>query len=182
LKQFNLSIFRRWGRERRGEIIRKKSKFDLFSSQSKIQNLKLEESTESGTIPAADNSNSSFTINQTTKFRKLVLPVILWWSHLHYYQINAFKTMKPLFCKGLKLSGNKPLVLGFIKETEEPESLASALPIPTKFESRRNQIQRFLSLSNFRLKEICFPLIKVWLKTYFKPGKAPVILFFLRRL
>jgi hypothetical protein len=51
------------------------------------------------------------------------------------------------------------------------ESLASALPIPIKFESRRKKIQRFLSLSNFRLKEIWFPLIKVWLKTYFKPGE-----------
>jgi hypothetical protein len=30
------------------------------------------------------------------------------------------KTVKALFCKGLKLSGNKPLVLGSIKETEEP--------------------------------------------------------------
>jgi len=33
---------------------------------------------------------------------------------------NAFKTMKALFCKGLNLSGNKPLVLGSIKETEDP--------------------------------------------------------------
>jgi hypothetical protein len=30
------------------------------------------------------------------------------------------ETIKALFCKGLKLSGNKPLVLGSIKETEEP--------------------------------------------------------------
>jgi|GEM_PF-1167429 hypothetical protein len=34
---------------------------------------------------------------------------------------NALKTMKALLCKGLKLSGNKPLVLGSIKETEEPD-------------------------------------------------------------
>jgi hypothetical protein len=33
---------------------------------------------------------------------------------------NALKTMKALFYKGLKLSINKPLVFGFIKETEEP--------------------------------------------------------------
>jgi len=36
---------------------------------------------------------------------------------------NALKTMKALFCKGLKLSGNKPLVLGSIKEPEEPKKL-----------------------------------------------------------
>jgi len=37
---------------------------------------------------------------------------------------NALETIKALFCKGLKLSGNKPLVLGSIKETEEPFYLA----------------------------------------------------------
>jgi len=56
----------------------------------------------------------------------MVLPVILWYSHLHYYQINALKTAKALLCKGLKLSGNKPLVLGSIKETEEPKLYAQA--------------------------------------------------------
>jgi hypothetical protein len=33
---------------------------------------------------------------------------------------NPLKTMKALFCKDLKLSSNKLLVLGSIKETVEP--------------------------------------------------------------
>ncbi|WP_026103995.1 IS4 family transposase [Anabaena sp. PCC 7108] len=46
------------------------------------------------------------------------------------------------------------------------ESLANALPIPIKFESRRRKIQRFLSLPKLTIKKIWLPIIEVWLETY----------------
>lgn len=47
------------------------------------------------------------------------------------------------------------------------ESLANALPIPIKFESRRKRIQRFLSLPNLTIEKIWFPIVTVCLETYF---------------
>ena len=40
------------------------------------------------------------------------------------------------------------------------EKLASALPLPIKFESRRKRIQRFLSLPNLTIEKVWFPIIK----------------------
>ncbi|PLZ09743.1 IS4 family transposase [Fischerella thermalis WC114] len=51
------------------------------------------------------------------------------------------------------------------------ESLANALPIPIKFESRRKRIQRFLSLPNLTIHEIWFPIVKTWLEKYFSKDK-----------
>lgn len=48
------------------------------------------------------------------------------------------------------------------------ESLANALPIPIKFESRRRKVKRFLSLPKLTIKKIWLPLIEVWLETYFE--------------
>lgn len=47
------------------------------------------------------------------------------------------------------------------------EALATALPIPITFESRRKKIQRFLSLPNLTIEKIWFPVITLWLETYF---------------
>lgn len=47
------------------------------------------------------------------------------------------------------------------------EALATALPIPIKFESRRKKIQRFLSLPNLTIEKIWFPIVVAWLETYF---------------
>jgi hypothetical protein len=47
------------------------------------------------------------------------------------------------------------------------ESLANALPIPIKFESRRKRIQRFLSLPNLTIHQIWFPIVTAWLETHF---------------
>jgi hypothetical protein len=47
------------------------------------------------------------------------------------------------------------------------EALATALPIPILFESRRKKIQRFLSLNYINVEEIWFPIIKSWLEIYF---------------
>lgn len=49
------------------------------------------------------------------------------------------------------------------------EALATALPIPITCESRRKKIQRFLSLPNFKIEKIWFPIVTTWLETYFQP-------------
>lgn len=51
------------------------------------------------------------------------------------------------------------------------EKLASALPLPIKFESRRKRIQRFLSLPNLTIEKVWFPIIEEILKIYFTPEK-----------
>ncbi|MCC5609893.1 IS4 family transposase [Nostoc sp. CHAB 5834] len=52
-------------------------------------------------------------------------------------------------------------------KTVSLEALATALPIPIFFESRRKKIQRFLSLNYINIEEIWFPIIKSWLEIYF---------------
>lgn len=47
------------------------------------------------------------------------------------------------------------------------ETLATALPLPILFESRRKKIQRFLSLPTLRIETIWFPIVTSWLATYF---------------
>lgn len=44
------------------------------------------------------------------------------------------------------------------RKTVSIEALATALPIPILFESRRKKIQQFLSLNYINLEEIWFPL------------------------
>ena len=51
------------------------------------------------------------------------------------------------------------------------EALATSLPIPIKFESRRKRIQRFLSLPNLSVEKIWFPIVTAWLETNFTPEK-----------
>lgn len=47
------------------------------------------------------------------------------------------------------------------------ETLATVLPIPITFESRRKKIQRFLSLPNLSIEKIWFPIVTAWLETEF---------------
>lgn len=47
------------------------------------------------------------------------------------------------------------------------ESLATALPFPIIFESRRKKIQRFLSLPQLTIEKIWFPIIQSWLLNNF---------------
>jgi hypothetical protein len=51
------------------------------------------------------------------------------------------------------------------------EVLATALPIPITFESRRKKLQRFLLSPNFTIIKLWLPLIAAWLKIHFKEGK-----------
>jgi hypothetical protein len=52
------------------------------------------------------------------------------------------------------------------------EKLATALPLPILFESRRKKIQRFLSQPNWNIETIWLPIIRVWLESYFTPGQV----------
>lgn len=47
------------------------------------------------------------------------------------------------------------------------EALATALPIPIKFASRRKKIQRFLSSPSLTIAKIWLPIVTAWLATYF---------------
>ena len=52
------------------------------------------------------------------------------------------------------------------------EALATALPLPITFNSRRKKIQRFLSLPQLTLEKIWFPILQAWLKTAFEPKQV----------
>jgi hypothetical protein len=51
------------------------------------------------------------------------------------------------------------------------ETLATSLPIPILFESRRKKIQRFLSLPNLSIEKVWFPIVITCLSTYFEREK-----------
>ena len=55
------------------------------------------------------------------------------------------------------------------------EKLATAFPLPIKFESRRRRLQRFLVLPQLKVETIWLPLINYWLET-FVPLKYPLYL------
>ena len=52
------------------------------------------------------------------------------------------------------------------------ETLATALPLPITFNSRRKKIQRFLSLPQLTLENIWFPILQAWLKADFIPQQV----------
>jgi hypothetical protein len=52
------------------------------------------------------------------------------------------------------------------------ERLATALPLPIKFESRRRKLQRFLSLPQWNVERIWLPLISHWLEEQVKPEQS----------
>lgn len=63
------------------------------------------------------------------------------------------------------------LLLQFHK-TVTIEKLATVLPQPIQFESRRRSIQRFLILPQLSIQLLWFPLLKQWVKIKrFKQGK-----------
>ena len=57
-------------------------------------------------------------------------------------------------------------VLQNIKEVSL-EKIATALPLPILFESRRKKVQRFLSLPIINIKTLWFPIIKDWIAQKF---------------
>lgn len=51
------------------------------------------------------------------------------------------------------------------------ETLATSMPMPIIFESRRKRLQRFLSFPNFSIEKIWLPIVTTWLSTYFDKEK-----------
>jgi hypothetical protein len=54
------------------------------------------------------------------------------------------------------------------------EKLATILPLPVLFESRRKKIQRFLSLPIFQIEKLWFGIIKSWLAECFNENQTEV--------
>lgn len=52
------------------------------------------------------------------------------------------------------------------------ETLATALPLPITFESRRKKIQRFLSWPQLTIEKIWLPIFQAWLTTEFEPQQV----------
>jgi len=79
------------------------------------------------------------------------------------YQTHLENQLEPSELLFLNLIIN---VLQNIKEVSI-EKIATALPIPILFESRRKKVQRFLSLPILNIKALWFPIIKDWLAQNF---------------
>lgn len=66
------------------------------------------------------------------------------------------------------------LLINILQDIKEVslEKIATALPIPILFESRRRKIQRFLSLPIFDLEALWFPIIKNWCSQNFSVNQT----------
>lgn len=66
------------------------------------------------------------------------------------------------------------LMINILQDIKEIslEKIATALPIPILFESRRKKVQRFLSLPIFSIEALWFPLIKNWLSQNFSADQT----------
>lgn len=91
------------------------------------------------------------------------------------------KMIHPLYQKHLEhqLSQAQLLFLSVIIEVIQSlkqvkaELIATALPLPILFESRRKKLQRLLSLKALNMKRIWFPILQDWLATTF-PDSDPL--------
>lgn len=90
---------------------------------------------------------------------------------LPLYQTHLENQLEPSELLFLELLIN---VLQDIKEVSL-EKIATALPLPILFESRRKKIQRFLSLPSLNIETLWFPIIKNWLSQNF-PTHQPIYL------
>jgi len=76
------------------------------------------------------------------------------------------------FQRQLKNAGYLTLtILVFLLQTHKQvsiELLATLMPYPIIFESRRRSIQRFLKLPILKIEKLWFPLVKYILRTQFK--------------
>ena len=83
------------------------------------------------------------------------------------YQLHFKKYLKPADYLLLELLTN---LLQSLKQVSL-EKLASSLPLPIKFESRRKKLQRFLSLPEWNVQTIWLPLIISWIESTIKSQK-----------
>lgn len=83
------------------------------------------------------------------------------------YQTHLENQLEPSELLFLKILIN---VIQNIKEVSI-EKIATALPLPILFESRRKKLQRFLSLSSINIETIWLPIIKSWLAQNFSQNQ-----------
>jgi len=84
-----------------------------------------------------------------------------------FYQNHLEKQLKPAEYLTLK-------ILVYLLQSHRQvsiELLASVMPYPIQFESRRRSLQRFLKLDCFNIESLWFPLVKEILKAKFKKSK-----------
>lgn len=62
-------------------------------------------------------------------------------------------------------------VLQDIKQVKA-EIIATAIPLPILFQSRRKKLQRFLSISTLDIKNLWFPIIQDWLSENFADSET----------
>jgi hypothetical protein len=84
-----------------------------------------------------------------------------------FYQICFQKQLE----KTAYLTLNILIFLLQIHKKVTIESLATLMPYPILFESRRRNIQRFLKLPMLNIRSLWFPLVKYILRTHFKKVK-----------
>ena len=74
-------------------------------------------------------------------------------------------------------------ILVFLLQTHKQvsiEALATLMPYPIPFESRRRGIQRFLKLPILKIENLWFPLVKYILITQFPKKKGSSVLIVLK--
>ena len=80
-----------------------------------------------------------------------------------FYQIYLKSQLEP--CQYLLLT----ILIDLLQSIKmvKLEALASALPLPIQFESRRHRLPRFLSLPSLKVEKLWFPFIRNWLASDF---------------
>jgi hypothetical protein len=84
-----------------------------------------------------------------------------------FYQIHLEKQLKPAEYLTLK-------ILVYLLQSQKQvniELLATLMPYPIQFESRRRSLQRFLKLDSLNIESLWFPLVKKILQAKFKKSK-----------
>lgn len=85
-----------------------------------------------------------------------------------------------LYSKHLKKQFNYPQYLILVilinllqdLQTVRLEELARRFPIPIQLRSRIKKLQRYLSLPQFKIKTLWFPILAEWIKTEWKPKEV----------
>jgi len=84
-----------------------------------------------------------------------------------FYQIHLEKQLKPAEYLTLK-------ILVYLLQSQKQVNiklLATLMPYPIQFESRRRSLQRFLKLDSLNIESLWFPLVKKILQAKFKQSK-----------
>ncbi len=93
---------------------------------------------------------------------------------------NRMLQLPELYSRHLKKQFNSPqylillILLNLLQnlKTVRLEELARRFPSPIKLKSRVKKLQRFLSLKQFNIKTLWFPIIKSWIEEDFNKGEV----------